>query len=565
MKSLYLILFSLLLCFSIKAEGTIYERVYVHTDKDCYVAGEDILMKFLKLHIIPGNLQPIDLSKIGYVEICDTEKPWMQLKVALEDGKGAGKIKIPGNLPSGIYRLSGYTRYMRNEGENVFFEKQIAVVNAGQPVPDPKRFELVEKQENIQQAEHSDKKRPTDLSVRTDQSEYGNRKKVFLFIDNIPDDALDLVVSVTGNDSIAFVPEINKREWLKPVESASTRFSGQWLPEYEGHIVTGRIVPEPGKEQLLSGIAFVGKDIRYFNGQINPQNGTVSFYTAGIFGKQQLVTSVISSIYDKTPYRLDLLTPFCETLPDHLPVLQIYPNEKQIMDRYIGVQMKEKTNNDSGNNPIPASDYCTFQPVLSYNLDEYTRFTTISETILEFVNKVRVTKVGGSRKIRVYLEEGQRFNIGNTLVLLDGIPIYDHEEILRYNPMHVKKINVYDGRYLFGGEDFECIVSFITGEGNLPFFQLSEGSQLFDYDCPQLPSLIEIPDYSIDEIRNSKKPNFRHTLYWNPFIEFTKGLPVNLSFYTSDLCGEFKITVEGITATGKTIRGVSYFQVEPHK
>ena len=556
MKPLYLIVLLYLFSgFSLKAEEKVHERVYVHTDKDCYIAGEDILLKF---YVVNTDFQPSVLSKVGYVEVCDTGKPQIQLKIALEKGNGAGKIKIPTDIPSGVYMLSGYTRYMRNEGENVFFNKQIAIVNAEQQNSDPKRFEPVERHEIIQEVQSGEKK-PANLLINTNQSEYKNREKVILQLDNIPENAADMVISVSRNDSIAFFSETNRPEWAKQVKNTS-HFSGQWLPEYEGHIITGRIIPEVQEEQLLTNISFVGKDIRYLNGQTDCQNGTANFYTAGIYGKQQIVASIVSTVHNKVPYRIDLISPFCEFLPGSLPVLQIYPNEKQLLERYIGVQIKEKTGNDSLYNSIQSSPYCTFQPVKTYNLDEYTRFGSIGETILEFITRLRVTSPKGKKVISAYMEDEKQFSV-RTLVLLDGVPVYNHEDILQYNPMYIKTVNIYDGRYTFNGEDFECIVSFITSEGNLPFFQLNESSQLFNYDCPQLPLPFEVPDYSTERIKNSRKPDFRHTLYWNPFVEFTKGRPVNLSFYTSDLCGEFKVTVEGITTNGKMIHGVSYFQV----
>jgi len=552
MKSLHLILSVLLFfCFSLKAEDQFRERVFVHTDKDCYIAGEDILLKF---YVVDNRFQPSNLSKVGYVEICNTEKPLMQLKVALKNGGGAGKLSIPPDIPSGIYQLSAYSRYMRNEGENVFFKKQIAIVNAVQETPDPNRYELVEKQ----QISYPDKTERLNLSVKTDQKEYGNRQKVILSIDGIPDNTADLIVSVSRNDSIAFVPEVNKPEWLKQV-SDTFHFSGQWLPEYEGHIITGRFVPEP-KEELLAGIAVVGGDIRFRYGQVNNQDKTINCYTAGIFGKQQIVTSAMSPFFDRTPYRLDLLTPFCEYLPGNLPVMQIHLNEKQITDRYVGVQIHKKIDNEVTGNFVQTFNACTFQPALSYDLDEYTRFSTISETILEFINKVRVIKVGDKRRISVFLTEQLRYS-PRVLVLLDGVPIYDHEDILNYNPMYIKRINVYDKRYLFGGNDYESIVSFITREGNLPFFQLSSESQLLNYDFPQPTPVFLSSDYSADMAKNSRKPDFRHTLYWNPFVECSKAKNINLSFYTSDLCGAFKVIVEGITSDGKMIKGVSYFQV----
>lgn len=558
MKSLPLILSVLLFfTFSLRAENRIYERVFVHTDKDCYVAGEDILLDF---YVVNRNFQPSTLSRVGYVEICDTQKPQMQLKVALEKGRGAGKIEIPINLPSGIYRLSGYTRYMRNEGENAFFDKQIAIVNVEEQFSDHKRFESVENFNGIPLTEtnSSGEKGLIHPLVKTDQNKYGNRSKVLLSLSNIPDNAADLVISVSRDDSIAGIPDVDYNAWLKQVAD-TLPFSGQWLPEYEGHIITGRFVPDSSTEQLISSIAFVGNDMRYFIGKSDTQNGTIDFYTAGIFGKQQIVTSAASPIFDNITSRVDLLSPYSESLPDSLPVLQFYPNEKQLMERYIGVQIKDRTKNDSLNNLIQSPRYCNLQPVVSYNLNEYTRFGSISETILEYVYQLRVSKLGGRRRIRVFMNG--EFNQGNTLVLLDGVPIYNHEDILAYNPMYIKTINIYDNYFLFGGIYYEGIVSFLTFEGDLPLFQLNNGSQQFDYDCPQLPPEFESPDYSIDGMQHSKKPDFRHTLYWNPSVKLTNGQSVNLSFYTSDLCGEFKITVKGITTDGKEIQATSRFQV----
>jgi len=497
---------------------------------------------------------------VGYVEICDTVKPQMQMKVNLEKGSGAGEIRIPSDLPSGVYRLSGYTRYMRNEGDAVYFKKRIAIVNAGQQYPDPKRFELTDKYEKPQPEKQFDVNEPAGISVRTNLNEYGNRQKVVLSLDNIPDNTADLVISVSRNDSIAFAPEINNPTWQKQVKD-TFRLSQQWLPEYEGHIITGRIIPKP-QEALLSSIAFVGKGIHYFNGQLNADDGTTNFYTSGIYGKQQIVTSVISQFYEKVLYRMDIISPFAESLPSDLPVLKIYPNEKQLTERYIGAQLQINADSVSSFASLQSTETNSFQPLLSYDLDQYTRFSTIGETILEFISRVRVSKVGDKRRIKVFMEDDMRFSLKNTLVLLDGIPVYEHEDILNYNPMYVKRINVYDGRYLFGGESFECIVSFQTREGDLPFFQLSDNSQLLNYDCPQRLSPFEMPDYSIDKIKNSRKPDFRSTLYWNPSVEYTKSKPVNLSFNTSDLSGEFKVTVEGITTDGKFVQGASYFRVK---
>jgi hypothetical protein len=126
----------------------------------------------------------------------------------------------------------------------------------------------------------------------------------------------------------------------------------------------------------------------------------------------------------------------------------------------------------------------------------------------------------------------------------------------------VKKINIFSGRYTFSGETYGSIVSFVTQQGDLPSFSLSEESQLFEYECPVLPEKFEMPDYSDETVKNSRKPDFRHTLYWNPFVEAQEGKSTQLSFYTSDLSGTFDVVAEGITTDGKMIYGSARFQVK---
>ena len=137
----------------------------------------------------------------------------------------------------------------------------------------------------------------------------------------------------------------------------------------------------------------------------------------------------------------------------------------------------------------------------------------------------------------------------------------DHEDILKYNPKLVKKIDIYNSRYAFSGETFECMISLTTQKGNLPSIQLSDDSQLTVYECPQLPVAFSMPEYKNEVDRKSRKPDFRHTLYWNPSVKTEKGKATTLLFYTSDLEGEFKVVVEGFTHQGEAIRGETSFRV----
>ncbi len=558
MKYLFSIFTLLFLSFPLLAGEKDIERVSVHLDKECYVAGENIWIKFL---VINTHFQPSYLSKVGYIEICDTQKPQMQLKLGLINGKGTGKIKIPADIPSGIYQLSGYTRYMRNEGEKVFFNRQIAIINPGQQ-SEKDRIKSGEPTEiKTESVQHGN----SGILIKTDRAQYTTREAVALNIDFLPENTIDLTVSVSRNDTLAtYSPEISFPGMTDFQPNTDSNLPLQWLPEYEGHIVTGRVIPETDNQSLVSTLSFVGKSDCLINGQPDPEKGTISFYSKKRYGTREIVTSVVSPFYEKVPYRLDVVSPFCESLPETLPSLTVFSNDKQLMDRFVGVQLSEVIEPDSAGVPV-SMESCLNMPVATtYDLDQYTRFSTLSETILEFVNSVRVNKVNNKRRIQVLTSGEQRYNTGNTLVLLDGIPVFDHEDILSYNPQLIKRINIYDGKYVFGGLSFESIVSFITRQQNLPLFKLDESSQLFKYEYPVFPEKFKTPDYSETKNKKSRRPDFRHTLYWNAFMDAIPDKTARLSFYTSDLNGTFKITVNGITSDGKEFSGISYFDVIEH-
>jgi len=104
------------------------EKLYVHTDKTFYLAGE---ICWFKLYCVDaGTHLPLDLSKVAYLEWLDKEnKPVLQAKVGLGKGHGDGSMYLPLTLRSGNYKLRAYTNWMKNSGVDWFFEKNITVVN----------------------------------------------------------------------------------------------------------------------------------------------------------------------------------------------------------------------------------------------------------------------------------------------------------------------------------------------------------------------------------------------------------------------------------------------------
>src|ERR1700712_1800097 len=99
---------------------SLQEKIFVHTDKTFYLAGEIIWFKIY--NVDESFNKPIDLSKVAYVEIIsEDQKAVMQAKIALQDGAGNGSLIIPSSIASGNYKLRSYTSRMKNFSADYFF------------------------------------------------------------------------------------------------------------------------------------------------------------------------------------------------------------------------------------------------------------------------------------------------------------------------------------------------------------------------------------------------------------------------------------------------------------
>ena len=112
------------------------EKLFVHTDKESYLAGE---ICWFKLYLVDaGRHRPLDLSKVAYLEWLDKDnKPVLQSKIGLGNGHGDGSVYLPLALHSGNYTLRAYTSWMKNSGADWFFEKTVKVVNARKSAETP--------------------------------------------------------------------------------------------------------------------------------------------------------------------------------------------------------------------------------------------------------------------------------------------------------------------------------------------------------------------------------------------------------------------------------------------
>ncbi|MDJ1467582.1 MG2 domain-containing protein [Xanthocytophaga flava] len=102
------------------------EKLYIHTDRTFYKPGEDI---WFKGYLANGLILTADAaSHVVYVELVNprgTVEKTLQLLV--KKGSVYGDFHLEESAPGGLYKLRAYTQWMRNQGPEAFFEKEIQV------------------------------------------------------------------------------------------------------------------------------------------------------------------------------------------------------------------------------------------------------------------------------------------------------------------------------------------------------------------------------------------------------------------------------------------------------
>jgi hypothetical protein len=177
------------------------------------------------------------------------------------------------------------------------------------------------------------------------------------------------------------------------------------------------------------------------------------------------------------------------------------------------------------------------------------------------------------------------FSSSAPLFLVDGFPIFivpadsrgrsPHPEaatsiynIIKSIPMmDIDRIEIYkdaNETAWFGMRGMHGVISIYTKQGpedrkENPYTKGAIASTIVGYAGYRE---FYSPKYTVGDI-DSKRPDNRVTLYWNPDI-ITKNGKASLSFFTSDDIANYKIFVEGITNDGRVCVGNAEFSVNEY-
>lgn len=557
-----------------QVKETPQERVFIHYNSPLLFAGEELLYKIYTVNSDSGELS--NLSKIAYVEMIDKNKNLIfRHPIALENGEGRGDFFIPASLPSGNYKIIGYTQWMKNGEKNNFFHDDIAIIN---PYQNDQEAIIADSDEEIKKTTISSEAKPQkdNVTQRTgpvkielpEGKVYGKREPVEINIRSASTG--NFSISVRKTDSINAPDAFTSKSYLSlfhDQEVNRNRNNLIFLPEIRGSLIKGKIIPAgkeenipvanqkvalsiPGKYPVLKIVETNEKGI--FNIGLNEfPDSTAILQVLGKNKDQFKIELTENKSPDYTSLKFD---DFFITSKQKEEILQrsIY---NQVQNVYL--EVKPDTIIATKN-----ADAFYGNSLQEYYLDDYTRFPTIGETFLEIIKSAWITKNDEGEKVFELrtLNTETDFEIP-PMVLVDGILVQDHEKIIDYNVRKIEKISVLRDKYYLGPKAYQGVIAFETFEEDFDQDFSPEYLKKVQLKIPVFKKKYFRQKYYPENNNYDRIPDFRIQLLWEPGLDINSANK-EWTFFTSDIPGIYEINLEGFTLDGQPVSLNEFFTVK---
>lgn len=327
-----------------------------------------------------------------------------------------------------------------------------------------------------------------------------------------------------------------------------------------GHVTSKNGTPIA---DVVTYLSLPGKNTNLYIAKTN-EKGIASFEVKEYYGPAELIFQTNDP--RRTDFNLQLINPFYTGQQG----VKLAPAELEetlnetILTNSIAVQVQNSfTEQGNVKFDIPKADDTPFfyKPYKTYSLDDFTRFRTMEEVLKEYVAQATLRKTGNDYHLFLLdANRGYHFE-KEPLILFDGIPVFNTNKIVAYDPLKIKNISIVNKRYYYGPLVAEGIINFITYNNDAAELQLDPQAIMVAYDGLQAKREFYAPKYDTSEQVTSRMPDFRTLLQWMPEMKTDGEGKVNFKFYTSDLEGNFKIVINGLTADGSPANYTSEFKV----
>ncbi|TDQ17453.1 TonB-dependent receptor-like protein [Algoriphagus boseongensis] len=528
------------------------EKVYLHTDKPYYYAGDQI---FFKGYLAYGNPYLRDeLSKVLHVEIINPERDLViEKKFPIRDGIVVGDFYLPDSMAEEKYFLRAYTNWMRNYGPGQYYLQTLTIL-------DP--YKRIAPEEAVSNWTNQ------GVNLKADRPNFGTREKV------------TLTLKVSGEGGRAIPATLSLGVWdarqLVPIQrnlEMSEALNLQQVPENLGLDrfsysiekslrLEGKVTDDKGKGTSAEVTAFVND----FQGMIDMESGSDGTFLVEdmeFYGPMKMAISALDK--KGKPLQVKIEEPL--KAPVSLPINPEFPKITILAKPVRTVPVEPEVEPKNSENSTPQTKRAIYgEPDFVVKGEDLTKTgvnTDLVNSLSSQVPSMRVNNVGstGIQQIRI---RGGAVSAGSSmepLVMLNGSILgaasgsNAADNLRGINPFDIDRVEVVTRISPMLGDQGRNGVIAVYTKDNLDPKDLSgmPGINQFVIQGYQPQSNFIILDY--DQLKETIEKDDRQTLYWNPYLIADEKGEVTISFFTNDSDGPIVVELRGLGVDGEIVSG----------
>jgi hypothetical protein len=374
-----------------------------------------------------------------------------------------------------------------------------------------------------------------------------------------------------NDDSIDEFLRTVKSKWIDWEKILSGNLPDiKYLPESENYYITGKLInreslaPVPGEYVFISS---PGKNAQFMY-DLTDSSGDFSFPVP--LNHNRISDIIIQPERSDSGMAVNIATSFSELYspvrPDSLITGFEIPGYLSKMS--VNYQLNKIYGLSSAVEIPDTSELLTVQKNfygktdLRLILADYIKLPVMEEVFFELVPGVNMRRDKSGYEVSILDPVDKRkYDIPPSL-FVDGIKVDDATVVADLDPELVEQIDVVLDKYLVGDYLFYGIVNIITRAGNFSNVDLPEGAVRLNYRVTDPAYSFVSPDYSTEDLKRSRIPDLRNTLYWNPSVVPGDNGKIRIEFWTSDFDTDYMIDIQGITQDGNPVSYRKFIKAE---
>ena len=533
------------------------ERLYVSTDRNVYLAGDAV---WCSLTDLDENGRFSNASAVSYLELISESGTACTAKIGLLEGRGAGSFRIPVTTPTGTYRLVAYTAVNAAEKDTPWMagSRVLTIFNSTSGARVPDGVEILDEQAYEALApEAVAPEGSLDLSTRI----------------RVPKGAPTVLTLHNGGPAASLSLSVYHEDGLLPAARENT--PGSFLralpraislnravvPEGDGEIVSARVrgsYREDEDNYTYTTLSTAGSPTDLYIGQTD--NDLIHFYTSNIYGNREIVCEV--SQLDRKEGYIEFESPFFHPESGSLPKLRLSPaQEADLMARKSALRSEKALRIDTLAAFMPHREDLLLSSVARhrYHLDDYVRFHSVQEIVVEILPEVTLKKEKGRTVMQLIVSDAlqKRFDrTGNILVMMDGVVLSDLQPLLDFDAMLIDDIDIYDQSFVCGTVPFHGLVNLITKKNYVTALYFPANVRVVDFQGVAYPVAYN------GAVPPGEGQDLRQLLYWHPILKLDTDSDYRIEITAPGYSGRFKAVAEGFTEDGKPVYQEFTFEVE---